>query len=259
MLARVRQWPGWHTPALRALAIQFVAAMLTLAIVLLTSRLADIAVSIGLAALLQGALAAVLTAWRGLARWWIAMQALFPLALLTTLALHLPPVLYLAAFLFLLMLYWSTFRTQVPFYPSGPRVWQAVLDLLPADRAPRVIDIGSGLGGLVLALSRARPEGEFIGIELAPLPWIASLLRARMSRSRARFIRGDYDALDLAQFDVVFAYLSPAAMPALWQKVQREMRPGSLLLSYEFPIFGAPPDLTVLPNPHGPVLYGWRR
>ncbi|GAC1436513.1 MAG: hypothetical protein NVSMB6_32690 [Burkholderiaceae bacterium] len=58
---------------------------------------------------------------------------------------------------------------------------------------------------------------------------------------------------------MVFAYLSPAAMPALWLKAQREMQPGALLLSYEFPVDGRLPDLTVLPHPQGPPLYGWRR
>jgi predicted O-methyltransferase YrrM len=54
--------------------------------------------------------------------------------------------------------------------------------------------------------------------------------------------------LDFAQFDVVFAYLSPAAMPELWKKAQREMRPGSLLISYEFPIEGVEPNLIVCPE-----------
>lgn len=256
---RLRRWRGWHTPAMQALAIQAVAAVLTLALNYWLSRSADHPLTLGHAAVVQGTLAALLTAWRGLARWWLAIQLLFPMALLFMFALNLPPAIHLVVFLFLLMLYWSTFRTQVPFYPSGPAVWNAVLDLLPASRPLRVIDIGSGLGGLVLTLSARRPDCSFTGIELAPLPWMISRVRGIATGSRARFVRGDYDALDFAGFDVVFAYLSPAAMPALWQKVQREMRPGTLMLSYEFLIDDQPPDITVLPNPQGAVLYGWRR
>ena len=264
ILRSIRHWPGWRAPAVQALTIQLLSAVLTLAICLwwpaLTSlHLPDMPLSIGAAALLQGVLAALLTVWRRLARWWIAIELLFPLALLTTFALQLPPWLFLLAFLFLLALYWSTFRTQVPFYPSKPAVWTAVLALLPAQTPLRVIDIGSGLGGLVLSLSARRPDGQFTGIELAPLPWLISRLRARLAGSAACFLRGDYETLDLSQFDVVFAYLSPAAMPALWQKVQREMQPGTLLLSYEFLIPDHRPQITVLPDPQGPVLYGWRR
>lgn len=207
------------------------------------------------AALLQGALAAVIALWRQLARWWLAIELLFPLALLGTLGLQLPPSLFFVLFVLFVLVFWSTFRTQVPYYPSGPRAWNAVAALLPAQPL-RFIDIGSGLGGLVLALAARRPDSTFCGIELAPLPWLASRLRT-VRRSNARFLRGDYDRLDFAQFDVVFAYLSPAVMTALYRKASAEMRPGSLLLSYEFCIDTKPPSLTVQPQGGGPLLYGW--
>ncbi|MBV7535322.1 methyltransferase domain-containing protein [Duganella sp. sic0402] len=191
-------------------------------------------------AVVQGLVAALLTWKLALAAWWRAIQLLFPLALLTTLALQLPPWLFGAGFLLLLGWYWSTFRTQVPYYPSGPAVWDALRQQLPAEgqggRPLRVIDIGSGLGGLGLYLARVRPEAEITGIELAPLPWLVSWLRARLGRSQARFVRGDYERLDFSQFDVVFAYLSPAAMPGLWRKASAEMQTGSMLVSYEFVI-----------------------
>ena len=208
-------------------------------------------------ALIQGLVAAGLSWWRGLASWWRAIQLLFPVALFGAFQLAIPPLAFLAVFLFLLLLYWSTYRTQVPYYPSNRRVWKAVAGLLPDKQAVRVIDIGSGLGGLVLDLARRSPAIEATGIELAPLPWLASRLRARLARSRARFIRGDYNGLNFGEFDLVFAYLSPAAMDALWRKAAREMRPGSLLLSYEFNIDDRSPDRIVYPTEGGPALHIW--
>ncbi|MDC8758528.1 class I SAM-dependent methyltransferase [Janthinobacterium fluminis] len=246
----------WRAPAVRAALLQALAFPLMLALVYLLAR-AGLALPLFAVALLQGALAAALS-WRcGLAPWWRAIQLLFAPALLAASALHLPPLLFLLAFIFLLGLYWSTFRTQVPFYPSGPAVWDAVAQLLPAQRPARLVDIGSGLGGLVLALARRRPDCSFSGIELAPLPWLCSVLRARLAGSAARFLRGDYEKLDFAQFDAVFAYLSPAAMPALWQKAAREMRPGTMLLSYEFCIAGQEAQRIIAATPSGPALYVW--
>jgi SAM-dependent methyltransferase len=242
----------FHTPAVQAVLIQFSAFLLVLALA------CGMPLTIAVAALLQGGIAAAISRWRRLAPWWLPIQALFPIALIGTLALRLPPAVFLAAFIMLLGLYWSTFRTQVPFYPSSPAAWEAVAELLPADRPIRLIDIGSGLGGLILHLSARRPESSFIGIELAPLPWLASVLRSRVKRNRARFIRGDYARLDFAAYDVVFAYLSPAAMPALWQKARAEMRKGALLLSYEFPIPGVEPQWRAAPREGGPVLHCWR-
>jgi hypothetical protein len=257
-----------RAPAVRALLIQCGAAPLTLAIVYL---LASVQLFPNVhpynyltVATLQGALAAAIS-WRlGLAVWWRGIQLLFPPALLAALALRLPPWLCLAVFLLLLGWYWSTFRTQVPYYPSGPAVWRAVEQALaarlPAGRAPRpvrVIDIGSGLGGLVLHLARARPDADCHGIELAPLPWLASRLRALLAGSRARFLLGDYEKLDFARYDAVFAYLSPAAMAGLWRKAAAEMRPGSMLLSYEFAIDARAPDQTIHATAGDDALYIW--
>ena len=209
-------------------------------------------------ALLHGVLAALGARLRRMAPWWWVILLLFPLAAFGVARLHLPSWLFLAVFLFMLVLFWSTFRSQVPFYPSGLSAWNAVAQCLPADRPIRFMDIGSGLGGAVLELSRRRPDSDFTGIEIAPLPWAVSRVRAALAGNRCRFVRGDYLRLDFADYDVIFAYLSPAAMLALWQKASAEMRPGTLLLSYEFHIPGTQPDIVMQPEEGGRVLHGWR-
>jgi hypothetical protein len=243
-----------RVPAIRALLIQ-AGALLPCAAVAAVADALGAPLTLLHAATLQGVVAAALSWKMGLARWWLPIQLLFPIALLAGLALHFPPWLAGAAFVVLLGWYWSAYRTQVPYYPSHRAVWQAVLAELPQGRALRIIDIGSGLGGFALHLAAARPESEVQGIELAPVPWLVSRLRAALSGSRARFLRGDYERLDFAGYDLVFAYLSPAAMPTLWRKARAEMRPGSLLVSYEFEIPGADGVKTILTTEGGPPLY----
>lgn len=243
-------------PALRACAAQLLALGLLLVLAWSAERF-GLVLALWQAALIQGAGAALIGHGFGLARWWLPIQFLFlPLALLVF-ALAVPPLVFLALFIVLVLAYWSTFRTQVPYYPSSPAVWEAVGSALPQDRALRVIDIGSGLGGMVLALQARRPESRIEGIELAPLPWFISRMRAWARGSAATLRRGDYEALDFADYDAVFAYLSPAAMPALWCKAKREMRPGSMLFSYEFNIPGQSPSRTILPGNGGQVVYLW--
>lgn len=245
-------------PAVRALSIQGLAFVLVLSIAIGLSAVFEMQIPIMAAAVAQGVIAAILSRRWQLASWWMPIQFLFPVGQVSLHALHLPPVVFLLIFIVFAALYWTTFRTQVPFYPSNSAVWDAVSVLLPADREVRFIDIGSGFGGLVLRLSAQRPESSFTGIELAPLPWLASLLRMRLQHKRGHFVYGDYNNLDFAQFDAVFAYLSPAAMSALWQKAKSEMRPGSLLLSYEFPIPNMESQITQVCGPGGKLLHGWR-
>lgn len=250
--------PVLQAPAIQALFILCAAWVLALLAGQGVESLSGVVISPIPFAFLHGALAAGLARLRRMASWWAPILFFFPPAAVLVNSFHLPPVLFLAVFLFLLLLFWSTFRSQVPFYPSGQATWDAVAALLPADQPLHVIDIGSGLGGAVLYLSRLRPDSRFVGIELAPLPWLVSQVRALLGRSRGAFVRGDYTRLDFRDYDAIFAYLSPAAMTALWQKARAEMRPGTLLLSYEFIIEDMQPDVVVHPKENGPALYGWR-
>jgi hypothetical protein len=241
-------------PAVRAALIQVGVFVPTLFIVYAAAR-AGLAPGFTAAAVVQGVLAAAIS-WRlRLPAWWLPIQFLFPVLLLGARSFAVPAWIYLGAFLVMLVSYWSTFRTRVPYYPSGREAWQAFADALPSGRPLRVIDIGSGLGGFTLDLARRNPGWSVTGIELAPLPWLVSRLRA--AGTRARFVRGDYAALKFSDYDAVFAYLSPAAMPALWDKASSEMRPGALLASYEFDIPGHPPTRTVNVKPDGARLYIW--
>lgn len=247
-----------RTPAILALLLQIAAFFIVLLLAAGLDAIFQVSFNLLIAAILQGAIAAALSWWRRQARWWWLIHFLFPVLLVLGLALQLPPVLFLTAFLVSLFLYWSTFRTQVPYYPSRLPVWETVERTLPEQDGVRFVDIGCGFGGLVLHLARRRPSGCFSGIEIAPLPWAIARLRARMARDTVQFACGDYRSLNFADYDVVFAYLSPVAMPDLWEKARAEMRPGSLLLSYEFPVVGIPADEIVSPKGDGPALHVWR-
>ena len=212
----------------------------------------------------QSTMAMLLSVVMGMDRWWRWIHACFPLAILAMSQWHVPNEIYLVAFLFSLSLYWTTFRTQVPFFPSRPVAWQHVADLLPAGKPVHLIDIGSGIGDMVMHVASHSGTGvgaknsSFTGIEIAALPWLVSYIRGRLRRSQAVFKLGDYNELNFSRFDVVFAYLSPAAMLKLWAKASREMRAGSMLISYEFEIPGITPSRVIPGSGQSPSLYVWQ-
>jgi len=242
-------------PSLIALALQLAACLVSL---LIAGGLGWPPIAL---ALLAGLIAAVLSHFFGLARWWLPIQLLFAPALVITLAADMPPLFFLFGFLLLLLVYWSTFRSQVPLYLSSRKVWMALETLLPADRPLRFIDIGSGLGGVLTHLARARPESHFHGVEIAPLPFNLSWLRIRLGGFRNCTVRRQslWDC-DLGDYDVVFAYLSPVPMAELWQKVERELHPGALFISNSFNVSDHPPQTTrEIDDLHRSKLYVWKK
>lgn len=210
-------------------------------------------------ALAQGVIAAGLSwLWRQPVWWQPLHLGFFPVILLAQ-QLNLPAWFYLAAFLLLVLFYWSSFRTRVPLYLSDRKAWDALIPLLPQTTPFRFIDIGSGFGGVPFYLESRFPQACFFGTEIAPAPWLISRMRAWIKRSRVTFLRRDYAALDLAEFEVVFAFLSPAAMPGVWQQAQRQMRSNSLLISLSFDVPSRQPDHVItLAEGARHTLYAWR-
>ena len=211
-------------------------------------------------ALLCGTLAAILSRIAGLARWWLFIQIAFAPALVLMLGFDIPPGFFLAAFLVMLAVYWSTFRTQVPLYLSSNKVWQVLETWLPAEQPFTFIDLGSGIGGVLTHLAQDRPHGRFLGVEVAPLPFLWSWLRIKLGGCHNCSVQlGSLWDCDLSQYDVVFAYLSPVPMDALWNKARQEMRPGSLFISNTFAVHNQPPHESVtVDDLHRSTLYSWR-
>lgn len=215
-----------------------------------------------LLAWLCGLLAAIFSYFSGLAIWWLLIQLLFAPILILMLGAGLPPNLFLAAFLVSMLVYWGTFRTQVPLYLSSDKVWHALERLLPARKADSsfaFLDLGSGLGGVLTHLAKVRPDGTYAGVEAAPLPFLWSWLRIRLGGyHNSRVHWGNLWDCDLSQYEVVFAYLSPVPMEKIWRKARAEMRPGTLFVSSTFAVPDQSPHETVpVDDLHRSTLFIW--
>lgn len=252
-----RAYPA-RVPLPQAAAVQAAASLAILALTALVPAAAAGSDAMNWA-LLQGIVAARLGRGLGMEAWWLPIHALFAPGLVWTLGFGLPPAYALGVFCLLASLYWGVSRSRVPLFLSSRAAARAVADLLPQERSFTFLDLGCGLGGVLACLARARPAGRYYGIESAPVPFLLSRLRAALAAQSCRISWGDFRDLDLGRYDVVYAYLSPAAMGDLWRKASREMRSGSLLISNGFAVPGIPPAFTVAVGAQGDSrLLLWR-
>ncbi len=206
---------------------------------------------------LQGAMAALAGAALGLPWWWAPLQALLPFALLLRLRWNYPGWIDLAALVGLTLVYGGGLRSRVPLYNASRDAWTKLESLLPAQPGFAFVDLGCGLGGPISHLASVRPDGSFLGVEASPLTWLAAWLRCRGHRN-VRIQLGSLWDLELKGYDVVYAFLSPEPMPALWAKAQKEMKPGSRFVSHSFAVPGPAPaqQLPVVGRP-GARLMVW--
>jgi hypothetical protein len=251
--ARQRRWP----PILIALLLQALGAAMSVGTAYVLAP-AGLLLSPLMAAALTGTFATLLSRLARLEPWWIVIQFVFAPALVLASTAPVPSAVWIGLFLLLLAVYWSTFRTQVPLYLSSSKVREALIPLLPLG-AFAFMDVGSGVGGVLLDLAAARPDGQYHGVESAPVPWLISRLRILLSgRQNCRAAWGSLWNCDLTGYDVVFAYLSPVPMAALWEKVRHEMRPGTRFISNTFPVGTLVPDREVVVDDlRHSTLYVW--
>lgn len=240
-------------PPLRAaLLAQFLGALIAIGLLALAfPRMLDQPLVV---AVLQGLCAAYTSYKLDAPPWWHAIHLGFmPLAVLAS---HLPvsPGWYLGAFLLLLTVYWRVAQSRVPLYLSSTATAEAMVALIP-DRTCRIIDLGCGNGLLLRRMAHLRPDCRFVGIEYAPLPWLwARLSCARLAN--CSIVRGDFWRLPLAEYDLVYAFLSPVPMPRLWEKACREMKAGARLVSNTFAVPEHDPDAVVrVPDSRSTQLY----
>lgn len=228
------------TPILGAILAQVIALPVVAAVTAPLSTMVERLPLIGLALLLQGLIAAGITRMLGLARWWLLIAFLFPLAMGSALVLgNLPAWPFGLAFLVLALVFSNTTRSRVPLYLTNRETASVLSDLMKDRGATRVLDLGCGLGGVVRALDGEGRRAR--GVENAPAVYLAARILSLVS-GKGEIRRGDLWKTDVSEEDVVYAFLSPAPMAALWQKLSSEMKPGSLFVSNSFAVPDIDPD-----------------
>ncbi|PVX83221.1 SAM-dependent methyltransferase [Paraburkholderia unamae] len=100
-------------------------------------------------------------------------------------------------------------------------------------RSAVIIDLGSGWGGLVVAVARAFPEATVEGIEISPFPYLISRLRASgLPNVTLRW--GNFHRSNLRSAHAIVCYLMPSVMPAVTNLLDRNLKPGTVVVSNTF-------------------------
>lgn len=245
-------------PSIIALFCQIFSAILSSLLAIAIVTILDVEATLITWVILQSVVSGFIVYGLGLSLQWIFISFAFVPSLAIGLSFQFGPHWYLLLFLILCLTYWNTFRTQVPLYLSSEKVKRAVHSLLPHQREFSLIDLGCGIGSLLNYLGKTRPDGKYYGVEIAPLPFAISFVRNLLSGRKSTITHHNFWRLDLSGYDVVYAYLSPVPMPALWEKVSKEMHRGAVFVSNSFEVPGVKPDYTIkVGDTTRSVLYVW--
>ncbi|HVE90338.1 MAG TPA: class I SAM-dependent methyltransferase, partial [Burkholderiaceae bacterium] len=124
---------------------------------------------------------------------------------------------------------------DVPYVPTPIAVVDAMLDLAKVAKADVVYDLGCGDGRIVVrAASRFGCRG--VGVDLNPervKEAKANAIRANVTEL-TRFEVGDVFEFDFSGASVITMYLLPSVNLKLRPRLQKELKPGTRIVSHDF-------------------------
>lgn len=186
---------------------------------------------------------------------WRLINTVMPCSAWLLLSTSIPSWLFLSITLVLGAIYAPALWTRVPLYPTPNASYAAILADLPIDKPFSFIDVGSGTGQLLFFLARHRPNGEFVGVEAGPIPYLYSrFLKSYYSATNVTVRMQDFWNTNFAAFDWVYTFLSPAAMPKIWEKVKNELEQGTFITN-AFPVPAEPTEVVPIKNQRCSALY----
>ena len=148
-------------------------------------------------------------------------------------------------------------QLEIGYEPTPLPIVEKMLGLAHVGPNDVVYDLGSGDGRIPI-MAAQKYGARAVGVELQPGLVRQSRLAAEKAgvSSRVRFVEANFFEVDLSEATVVTMYLWPAVNDRLEAKLRRELRPGSRIVSYGFPM-GRWVATATAPLENGRNLFLW--
>src|SRR3989344_5469556 len=168
------------------------------------------------------------------------------LFLIAALYIVLTAIWTVCAFGIFLMAY-GLITTNVPYVPIPGYVVEEIKKTIPLKKGDVLYDLGSGDGRIVHKMAASYPEAQTIGVEKAPLPYLLSRLRSLfhpLPNTKTLFKSFAHVPLDDATH--IYIYLFPEVVQKLLVRFEKELKPGTKVVSCDFPFKTKEPASKIL-------------
>lgn len=145
-------------------------------------------------------------------------------------------ILLSAAFFYTLYLFiWLIFTRSVPFVPLSKKQLKTISANIKLNPEDKIIDLGCG-DGRVLRMFEKQGAKDLTGYEINFWTYLLAKIRNKLQKSKAKIYFKDFKKINLSKYNIIFCYLSNYQMNSLKEKFDRELVPGTKIISYVFSI-----------------------
>lgn len=134
--------------------------------------------------------------------------------------------------------YWRLLAGEAPYVPVSGKAIPGIIKTLDIRENSVVYDLGCGDGRILFAGYESQPKAIYVGLEKNPAIFLCAWIRAKKIKKprRVKIFRRDFLFEDISKATHVFAYLMPRMMEKLAPKFEKELAPGTRVVSCDFPI-----------------------
>lgn len=132
------------------------------------------------------------------------------------------------------------FFTGAPWVPTPEIRVKRMLELTKIKQGDRLYDLGCG-DCRIPHLAAKLYGADAIGLELSPLVYLLGRLRNAILRSKSQILLRDFRAINYSNAKALAFYLLPNILKTMRPKFEKELQPGTRVVSYAFQIEGWTP------------------
>jgi len=129
---------------------------------------------------------------------------------------------------------------HVPYVPTPERVVKKMLEIAKAGPEDIVYDLGCGDGRIIVTAAKEFNVKKAVGIEINDerIKEAIENIKKNGVESRAQVIKGNFFEIDLSEATVITMFLLTNVNEMLKPKLEKELKPGTRVVSHEFEMRG---------------------
>jgi len=148
----------------------------------------------------------------------------------------------------------SNYLSKIPFVPSRRKAVDHLLKHTDIKNGANIYDLGCG-DGRILFKAEKKAEINGTGYEIALLPYLMAKIKKLLFGSKVNIKRKNFLNEDLSNADIVFCYLFPNVMSKIADKIKKECKIGTKIVSHTFKIKDMEPVKVIPKTKKHPQLY----